>query len=172
MQVNLQQDAIERRPTIEDLESKFTALDGYVTVKAFGGLQKIVSTKSDSITCDEVRLTTDSLVFQNNRITEKVEDHYRRIEKLKDTITDMQKRFKERTEELENSIRVQEKGLGNLSKALHSFDLKYTNQLNDYKNEVSNNMAALASKRDLQKLYGQLDGKASHKELKEYKDHI
>ena len=52
---------LELRPTVEEVEMKFTQLQGYVTVKAFQGLSRVVSTKAEEITQDEIRVQVGEL---------------------------------------------------------------------------------------------------------------
>lgn len=51
------EDNLRNRPTHDELERKFEKLSNYVSIKAFQGLQRIVSQKAESITADEMKIT-------------------------------------------------------------------------------------------------------------------
>lgn len=48
------------RPTIEDIDAKMDKFKDYTTIKAFQGLQRIVSQKAEGIQQDEMRVQLDA----------------------------------------------------------------------------------------------------------------
>ena len=47
------EEKLESRPNHEEIDQKFTKLHNYTPLKAFQGLQRIVSQKADGISQDE-----------------------------------------------------------------------------------------------------------------------
>ena len=56
------------RPTIDEVDTRMERIKEYTTVKAFQGLQKIVSQKAEAITQDEMRVLLDATTHRCTRL--------------------------------------------------------------------------------------------------------
>ena len=60
------------RPTLDDIDTKLERFKDYATVKAFQGLQRIVSQKAESITQDEMRVLLDATTHRCTRLENQI----------------------------------------------------------------------------------------------------
>ena len=56
------------RPTFDEMDQKLERLKDFATIKAFQGLQRVVSQKAEGITMDEQRVLLDATTHRCTRI--------------------------------------------------------------------------------------------------------